>query len=67
MKLYMAMTNDKYELPVAVAEKKSELARMMGRELSVVVNSLRRSKTVKNPTGKYKWAEVEVEEVEDEE
>ena len=61
MKLYMAMTNDKYELPVAVAEKKSELARMMGRELSVVVNSLRRSKTVKNPTGKYKWAEVEVE------
>ena len=57
----MAMTNDKYELPVAVAEKKSELARMMGRELSVVVNSLRRSKTVKNPTGKYKWAEVEVE------
>ena len=61
MKLYMAITNDKYELPVAVAERKSELARMMGRELSVVVNSLRRSKTVKNPTGKYKWAEVEVE------
>lgn len=66
MKLYMAITNDKYELPVAVAERKSELARMMGRELSVVVNSLRRSKTVKNPTGKYKWAEVEVEDDDEE-
>ena len=30
MKLYMAVTNDEYELPVAVADSKTELANMTG-------------------------------------
>lgn len=30
MMLYLAVTNDEYELPVAVADSKSELARMTG-------------------------------------
>ena len=30
MTLYMKVTRDEYELPVAVAETKAELARMLG-------------------------------------
>lgn len=31
MTLYLKVTKDKYELPVAVADSKKELARMLGR------------------------------------
>ena len=61
MKLYMACENNEYELPVAVAESKTELAKMLGRDISCVSNAIKRSKTVKHPTGEYRWAEVEVE------
>ena len=33
MTLYMKVTRDEYELPVAVAETKAELARMLGVEV----------------------------------
>lgn len=38
-KLYMYVTNDKYELPIAVAGSKSELARMLGKHKDVVCSS----------------------------
>ena len=32
--LYLKVTKDRYELPVAVADSKKELARMVGRDVS---------------------------------
>ena len=38
MTLYMAVTPDKYELPMLIAESKAELARMTGMHRSTVCN-----------------------------
>ena len=59
MKLYMVVTNDKYELPVAVSEKRVEIAKMTGMALSSVCNAFKRADRTKNPTGKYKYVIVE--------
>lgn len=59
MKLYMVVTNDKYELPVAVSEKRVEIAKMTGMALSSVCNAFARADRTKNPTGKYKYVIVE--------
>ena len=40
MKLYMKVTKDEYELPLAVAESASELGRMVGTSGSVVLSSI---------------------------
>lgn len=42
MTLYMKVTRDKYELPVAVADSKSELACMVGVAPSSVCHALER-------------------------
>ena len=55
MTLYMKVTRDKYELPLAVAETKAELARMIGVERSAVTHGLHRE--WKRPT--YVVVEVE--------
>lgn len=36
MKLYMCTTLDEYELPIAVAETRNELARMLGRTVNSI-------------------------------
>ena len=59
MKLYMVVTNDKYELPVAVSEKRVEIAKMTGMALSSVCNAFARADRTKHPTGKYKYVIVE--------
>lgn len=59
MKLYMVVDNDKYELPVAVAEKRVEISKMLGMPLSSVCNAFARADRTKNPTGKYKYIIVE--------
>lgn len=59
MKLYMVVTNDKYELPVAVSEKRVEIAKMTGMALSSVCNAFARADRTKRPTGKYKYVIVE--------
>lgn len=41
--LYLAVTNDKYELPIAVADSASELAKMLGIERQTVYVNLCRS------------------------
>lgn len=38
--LYLAVTNDKYELPIAVADSASELAKMLGIERQTVFVNL---------------------------
>lgn len=46
MLLYMAVTNDRYELPIAVAETPGELAAMLGiTKQTVFVNLCRPAKT----------------------
>lgn len=40
MTLYMAVTPDKYELPMLIAETKAELARMTGMHITTVCNAI---------------------------
>ena len=40
MTLYIKVTKDRYELPVAVAESKSELARMLGVTPSAITHGM---------------------------
>lgn len=40
MVLYIAVTRDKYELPIAVADSASELARMLGVKSGTVYRSI---------------------------
>lgn len=57
MTLYMKVTRDEYELPVAVAETKAELARMLGIKREHVRAAFSHAKKYKNPT--YVVVEVE--------
>lgn len=59
--LWLAVTCDKYELPVAVAETLSELSRMLGISASSICHSMSRADKygVKNKR-KYKFYKIEV-------
>ena len=57
MTLYMKVTKDEYELPVAVADTKAELARMLGIKRDHVRSAFSHAKKFKNPT--YVVVEVE--------
>ena len=54
MKLYTKTTNDKYELPLAVADSKKELAEMLGQSLGGVKSAFSH--------GLKMYHEIEVEE-----
>lgn len=43
-KLFLKVTKDKYELPLAVADSQRELARMLGIHQSTIARSLIRAK-----------------------
>lgn len=58
MTLYMEITKDKYELPVAVADTPSELARLRGVALSTISHALSRP----NQKRHRKYVKIEVEE-----
>lgn len=57
MVLYMKVTNDKYELPVAIADSAAELARMVGVKAQTIYECISpsRIKSGKN-YGYYKIA-----------
>lgn len=61
MKLYMAVTPDKYELPLAVADTVLELAQTVNRSASVIYSSI-----TKNTSGKTKGMKFVKVELEDE-
>lgn len=68
MILYMAVTPDKYELPMLIAETKADLARMAGAHIATVCNAIngrkRKSESRKlRRDVKYRFVTVEVEEV----
>lgn len=62
--LYVAVTADKYELPIAVADSQKELAHMLGIAPSVVNYKIRHSKNVQM---KKKFKVIEVEDRSDDE
>ena len=63
MKMWVAVTQDEYELPVAVADTARELAEAMGVKTMTVVSSVsrkRRQKTKTNRGAKRRYYCVEV-------
>lgn len=60
MTLYIEVTNDEYELPVAVAESARELAEMRGVAKHTVLSAL--CKYRKGITQKCKYMKIEVSE-----
>lgn len=48
-RLYMAVTADKYELPIAVADTAKELSQMIGRSMDVIYTGINRSKRRAEP------------------
>ena len=64
MKIYMEITQDKYALPVAVADSPGKLARIRGVREATVRKILWRQKHGKTKNSKY--IVVEVDETEDE-
>lgn len=63
MNLYMMTTRDKYELPLAIADSPSELAKITGASQNTILSCLSHKKTRKNKTEKHfsRWHKVEVE------
>ena len=59
MKVYMEVTQDKYELPVAVADSVRELAYVVGVKENTVCNIMSRAK---KRGGRCKYIKVELEE-----
>ena len=59
MTLYMKVTKDEYELPIAVAETQAELAHMLGVKPMLVYNGIRSIRTGQVKHSSYKIVEVE--------
>ena len=59
MKLYLRVTKDKYELPVAVADSPRELAKMIGVSRDTILSSLSHVKAGQIRNSIYKLVEVE--------
>lgn len=53
------MTNDKYELPIAVAESQTELARLLGVSRTAVNKAYKYQERCIHATSSYKEVEVE--------
>jgi DNA-binding transcriptional regulator YhcF (GntR family) len=59
MKLYMCVTKDEYELPIAVADTQAELARMLGVRLNTVNRAYHCLRSGKYKDSQYKEIEIE--------
>lgn len=59
MKVYIQVTRDKYELPVAVADSPSELARMTGANRNTVNSTLALFRKGKYKNPKYREVEID--------
>ena len=62
--VYMVVTQDKYELPIAWAESAWELARMLGVDVTSILKATGRRE--KNPRKKSKYKLVGVSDLDDE-
>ena len=59
MKLYLKVTKDKYELPLAVADSPRELAKMIGVSPDTIFSALSHVKAGQVRNSTYKIVEVE--------
>lgn len=59
MTIWMKVTKDKYELPVAVADSPMELARILGISSNTINSSISHVKTGKIKTSVFKKVEVD--------
>jgi predicted DNA-binding protein (UPF0251 family) len=59
MKIYMRVTNDELELPVAIADTQAELARMVGVKSRTVTRALSEARRGVTSYSIYKEVEVE--------
>ena len=59
MILYMEVTSDKYELPVAIAESPRELARMTNTKSNIIRSAICHGKESGRMRSKYVKLEVE--------
>lgn len=58
-RIYMAVTTDQYELPVAVADTTAELGRMIGKSRNTIESSLSRTRHGEYKRSRYVAVEVE--------
>lgn len=58
MTLYLEVSTDKYELPVAVAESVKELSKLRGVSIFTIYNAMRQVRS--GITNKSKYIKVEV-------
>ena len=59
MTIWMKVTKDEYELPVAVADSPMELARILGISSNTINSSISHVKTGKIKTSVFKKVEVD--------
>lgn len=59
MRLYLCVTRDRYELPVAVADSAKELAAMVGIRNTTINESLSRVRAGDRKWSQYKEVEVD--------
>lgn len=60
-KLYIAVSKDEYELPIAVADSQASLARMLGIQPNAIHKQMHFART-----GKWKWCQYREVEIDDE-
>lgn len=61
MCVYMKVTKDKYELPLAVADSPAELAAMTGDSIKTIWSAVSRAKHRSNPKYKnHRFLKVEI-------
>lgn len=58
MTIYMMVTDDKFELPIAVADSAPELAAMIGRSVNTIHSEISREKNGRIKRSKYKKVEI---------
>lgn len=59
MKLYLYVSKDEYELPMAVADTPSKLAQKIGVSTHAVYNGISRFRANKHSKGQYRVVEVD--------
>ncbi|MBQ1572508.1 MAG: hypothetical protein IIZ78_15370 [Clostridiales bacterium] len=59
MKIYMRVTEDEYELPIAVADSQTELAQMVGVSRNSIASALCHQRAGSTKHSVYKEVEVE--------
>lgn len=64
MKLYLLITNDQYELPLAVADTPTELSQMTGYKRSYIKSALSKFDKGERPNAPFRRIEVDDDEKE---